>query len=128
MSTHTTTETIGTVKQAVKSNSIPKNKEKTSDYGKIIALLIDVGLLTQTQVQYASRVQSKLRTKKTLLEIIKELNYLTEGQLRKVLRENPLSMHIGDFLVELGLITNRDLDLVLQLQKKETPKRKLGEV
>ena len=100
MSTHTTTETIGTVKQAVKSKLKPKNKEKTSDYGKIIALLIDVGLLTQTQVQYASRVQSKLRTKKTLLEIIKELNYLTEGQLRKVLRENPLSMHIGDFLVE----------------------------
>lgn len=128
MATNTTTETIGTVKQAVKSNSKPKNKEKTSDYGKIIALLTDVGLLTQTQVQYASRVQSKLRTKKTLLEIIKELNYLTEGQLRKVLRENPLSMHIGDFLVELGLITNRDLDLVLQLQKKETPKRKLGEV
>ena len=128
MATNTTTEATGTVKQAVRSNSRPKNKEKKSDYGKIITLLIEVGLLTNTQVQYASRVQSKLRTEKPLLEIIKELNYLTDGQLRKALRENPLSMHIGDFLMELGLITNRDLDLVLQLQKKETPMRKLGEV
>ena len=116
MATNPIAETIGTVKQAVKSNSKPKNKEITSDYGKIIALLIDVGLLTKTQVQYASRVQSKLRTEKPLLEIIKELNYLTEGQLRKALSENPLSIHIGEFLVDLGLITNRDLGLVLQLQ------------
>jgi hypothetical protein len=56
MATNPIAETIGTVKQAVKSNSKPKNKEITSDYGKIIALLIDVGLLTKTQVQYASRV------------------------------------------------------------------------
>jgi len=128
MAANTVTETIGTVKQTVKSNSKPTNAENKSDFGKIIALLIEVGLLTKTQVQYASRVQSKLRTEKPLLEIIKELNYLTDGQLRKALRENPLSIHIGDFLVELGLITNRDLDLVLQLQKKETPMRKLGEV
>ncbi len=128
MAAKTTIETIGTVKQAVKNDSKPTKTAKTSDYGKIIALLVEVGLLTQTQVEYASRVQSKLRTEKPLLEIIKELNYLSEGQLRKALRENPLSIHIGDFLVELGLITNRDLDRVLQLQKRETPMRKLGEV
>ncbi len=128
MATNTNSRTIGTVNQAVKSNSKPKNKEKNPDHGKIIALLIDLGLLSKTQVQYASRVQSELRTGKPLLEIIKELKYLTEGQLRNALRENPLSIHIGDFLVELGLITNRDLGLVLQLQKKETPMRKLGEL
>ena len=128
MAINTATENIGTAKHTVKSNSTPKDKDNPSDYGKIVALLMEVGLLTTTQVQYASRVQSKLRTEKPLLEIIKELNYLTDGQLRKALRENPLSIHLGDFLVELGLITNRDLDLVLQLQKKETPMRKLGEV
>ncbi len=128
MGTNTRTETIGTVKRAVKGKPTLKNEQKISNYGKIIALLTDLGLLTHTQVQYASRVQSKLRTEKPLLEIIKELNYLTEGQLRRALKENPLSIHIGDFLVELGLITNRDLDLVLELQKKETPMRKLGEV
>lgn len=128
MATNTISDPNRTVKQSVKDNSKPKNKKRTSEYGKIIALLMDVGLLNQTQVRYASRVQSKLRTEKPLIEIIKELKYLTEGQLRKTLRENPLSIHLGDFLVELGLITNRDLDLVLQLQKKETPKRKLGEV
>ncbi len=56
MAAKTITGTIGTVKQAVKSDSKPENKEKTPDHGKIIALLIDVGLLTKTQVQYASRV------------------------------------------------------------------------
>lgn len=128
MATNTIPETIGTAKQAVKGNPNSKNEEKISDCGKIITLLTDLGVLTQTQVQYASRVQSKLQTEKPLLEILKELNYLTDGQLQRALRENPLSINLGDFLVELCLITNRDLDLVLQLQKKEKPMRKLGEL
>jgi type IV pilus assembly protein PilB len=128
MATNSLTDSIGTVKQASKSNLKTKDKENKLDHGKIIALLIGLGLLTEKQVQYASRVQSKLRTEKPLLEIIKELNYLTEDQLRKAIRENPLPMRTGNFLVEVGLITSRDLDMALELQKKEAFKRKLGEI
>ncbi|WP_319404514.1 GspE/PulE family protein [uncultured Desulfosarcina sp.] len=101
---------------------------KTGKYGKIIGLLIDVGTLTDAQVEYAQRVRSKIKTEKPLLEIIKELNYLSETQIRQTLRENSPCLRIGDFLVELGLISKQDLELALKLQAEEEPKRKLGEV
>jgi len=102
--------------------------ETTIEYGKIIGLLIDDGTLTEQQVQYAQRVQSKIKTEKPLLSIIKELDYLNDEQLRKTLRKHKLSLRIGEFLVELGLINQQDLELALQLQKEVAPKRKLGEV
>ena len=37
---------------------------KIRNYGKIISLLIDVGLLTDVQVEYALRVKSKIKTEK----------------------------------------------------------------
>ncbi len=100
----------------------------TTAYGKIIGLLIDDGVLNETQVAYAARIQTKVKSDKPLLEIIKELGYLTEEQLRLTLRNNKLSLRIGEFLVELGLIRAHDLELALQLQEEETPRRKLGEV
>ncbi len=103
-------------------------KNALPDNGKIIDLLIDVGLLTDEQIQYALRVKSKIKTEKPLLEIIKELNYLNESQIRQTLKENALSLRIGDFLVELGLISRQDLELALKLQEEESPRRKLGEV
>ncbi|MFO7712829.1 GspE/PulE family protein [Desulfosarcina sp.] len=104
------------------------DKNESAQYGKIISLLIEVGQLNDKQVQYALRVQSKLKTDKPLLEIIKELGYLTEEQIRSTLREHAPSLRIGDFLVELGLISKEDLELALTLQQEETPRRKLGEV
>lgn len=98
------------------------------DYGKIVGLLIEVGLLTEKQVQYALRVRSKIKSRKPLLEVIKELDYLSEDQIRETLRQNSFSLRIGDFLVEMGMIGPSDLELALKLQARETPKRKLGEV
>jgi type IV pilus assembly protein PilB len=110
------------------NESMPQDNEKKADFGFIINHLLNAELLSWEQVKYASRVQSKIKTDKSLLEIVKELNYLTEGQIRKAIAGNIPSMRIGDWLVELGLITHHDLDLALQLQNKETTKRKLGDV
>ncbi len=87
-----------------------------------------LSMLTDAQVKYAHRVQLKIRTPKPLLEIIKELGYLTDEQIQRALQDHAISLRIGDFLVEMGLITEHDLTLALDLQKQESPRRKLGEV
>ncbi|BBO89261.1 GspE/PulE family protein [Desulfosarcina ovata] len=97
-------------------------------YGKIVDLLIEIGMLTEEQVRYGLRVQSKIKTQKSLLEVIRELDYITDEQVRQALQKHTPSLRIGDFLVELGIIAPRDLEMALQLQKEEGHIRKLGEV
>lgn len=97
-------------------------------YGRIVSLLIEVGKLTETQAKYALRVQSKIKSEKSLLEIIRELAYISDEEIRQVLQEKSPHLRIGDFLVEMGIIRSRDLTLALDLQAKEGHTRKLGEV
>lgn len=107
---------------------MPSTQHCEQTGGKIIEFLLDAELLTQEQVQYALRLQSKIKTGKTLLEISKELGYVTEEQIQHTLQNDSLSLRIGDFLVELGLISEDDLEMALNLQQEEEPRRKLGEV
>jgi type IV pilus assembly protein PilB len=108
--------------------TVTSDNTTPSDYGKIVGLLLEVGLLSEKQVQYALRVRSKIKSHKSLLEIIRELDYLSEDQIRETLRQNSPSLRIGEFLVEMGMIGQPDLELALKLQAEETPTRKLGEV
>ncbi len=98
------------------------------EYGEIIRLLLHSQLLTRQQVEYAARVNAKLKTPKSLLAVIKELGYVTDEQIHTAIRKNKTSFRIGELLVELGLITEEELGVALTLQKREHPKAKLGEV
>ncbi len=98
------------------------------DFGEIISILLREGYLTRKQVEYAARVHSKVHTSKTMLSVIKELEYITDEHIRKTIRENLSAVRIGDLLVELGLISHSDLEAGLNLQAEEKPKKKLGEV
>ena len=100
----------------------------SSSFGEIVGILLQKGYLTRKQIEYAARVQSKIHTSKTMLEVIKELDYATDEQIRKTIRENLAEVRIGDLLVELGLISHADLEAGLNLQAQEKPKRKLGEI
>jgi len=86
------------------------------------------GLISETQLSYAQRVQSKLETPKTLLDIITELGYLTDHQVKTAIRKNMGAIRIGDLLVELGQITASELEACLKIQAQEKPKRRLGEL
>jgi type IV pilus assembly protein PilB len=121
--------------------SLPEDSVSTADtdqkrfmeklpggYGEIVNILSQEGYLTKHQIEYAARVRSKTHTSKTMLAVIKELEYITDGQIRKTIRENLAAVRIGDLLVELGLISHSDLEAGLNLQAEEKPKRKLGEV
>ncbi len=110
-------------------NGNNKLKEKlSSSFGEIVGILLQKGYLTRKQIEYAARVQSKIHTSKTMLEVIKELDYATDEQIRKTIRENLAEVRIGDLLVELGLIGHSDLEAGLSLQAEEKTKRKLGEI
>ena len=99
-----------------------------SDFGEIVSILLREGYLTKKQIEYAARVKSKVHTSKTMLSVIKELEYITDERIRKTIRENLSAVRIGELLVELGLISHSDLEAGLNLQAEEKPKKKLGEV
>jgi type IV pilus assembly protein PilB len=90
--------------------------------------LLKSGSLTDKQIEYARRVQSKLEASRPLLQVIKELEFITDEQIKAAIRKNPVSMSIGGLLVEMGHIEASDLRLALAIQKEEKSKRKIGEI
>ncbi len=98
------------------------------NYGEIVSLLFQNGLLTRQQIDYVARIQSKLPNNKPMIHILKELGYITDDLLWVTIRKHHVSLRIGSLLVELGIITDEDLKKAFQIQAEETPKRKIGEV
>ena len=94
----------------------------------LVIHLLKSGSLTDKQVEYARRVQSKLEASRPLLQVIKELEFITDEQIKAAIRKNPVSMSIGGLLVEMGHIEASDLSLALAIQKEEKSKRKIGEI
>lgn len=114
-------------------SSSGKGTEKKGpvSYGKgneIARVLIREGYLTEEQLNYAERVQSKLASPKTLLDILLELNFLSQEKLKEALVKNRLSIRIGELLVELGRIRREQLHSALSIQKELGVRKKLGEV
>lgn len=101
--------------------------EKNS-YGEIITFLIKEGNITEEQAAHAARIQNKLSTSRTMLDILKELGLVTEDQIRHAIRINQVSMRIGDLLVEIGVINKEKLEAAFGIQKKEGKGKKIGEV
>ncbi len=118
-------------KSGLSENKLPENSGDAKPdrrLGQIASILVQEGRLTDKQLAYALRIQSKLETPRILLEVLKELKYLTDDQITNTIRRNFSSFRIGDLLVELGHINELQLKTCLESQAKETPKRKLGEV
>ena len=55
----------------------------------IVDLLLQEKLLVPKQVEYATRVQNKLETPRSLLEVLKELNIIADDEIKKAVRESP---------------------------------------
>ena len=107
-------------------NKSPEND--SNDYSTLVSLFLQNGILTTEKIKYADRVRSKINFSKSLLGILKELEYITDDQVAKVVRENHSALRIGDLMVEFGIISDSDLKAGLEIQSKEKPKRKLGEI
>ena len=94
---------------------------------QIISCLIKENLITEKQLNHAEKVKSKLISSKRLLDILKELNYVTEEQIKTALTKHKHVFKIGDLLVEFGYLTNEKLEAALKIQKDSKGKR-LGEI
>lgn len=103
-------------------------QSQAAAHGELIDILIREGLLSEKQAVHASRLRTKLVRPKPLLEIVKELGYVTNEQVTAAIRKNKLSMRIGSLLVELGLISESDLEAAFQIQRASKTPQKLGEV
>lgn len=97
--------------------------------GNIIGALIDAGYITEEQAQYAHRIHTKLPTPKTVLEVLKELKQITDEQIREAIKDHRVEMRIGRLLVELGRLSQADLNAAFSIKEEEqNSKRKLGEI
>lgn len=94
---------------------------------RIADLLVKAGHITAEQLRYATRVQSKLSTARTLISVLQELHFVTAELVQDTLRANALSVPLGALLVELGYLHELDLKTALALQA-EKPGRKLGQI
>jgi type IV pilus assembly protein PilB len=102
--------------------------EAANSKDNLVNHLLQNGYLTEKQVAYARRVQSKLEVPPPLLQVIKELKYIADEQIKEAVRKHRVTMRIGTFLVELGHIGASDLQTALRIQADEKSKRKLGEI
>lgn len=104
-----------------------QDKNQNRKTGEIVDCLVKQNVINEKQVQHALRIKSKLASDITLLDILVELGYLSENQIKEALRKENLSIRVGDLLLELGYITKEKLNAALEIQKKEKHK-KLGEI
>ena len=109
-------------------NNAPESAEPSAAGGEIVALLVRKGVISAEQLRYAQRVHGKLQSPKTLIDVLHELEYLNREDLARTLRENSLSVRIGDLLVELGHLKKSDLLAALNLQKEAAERKKLGDI
>jgi type IV pilus assembly protein PilB len=112
-----------------KTENLPEVSASSALQGgdAIARLLVSQGLLTEAQLIYAKRIKAKLVSDRSLIEIFKELRLLTNQQLNEILKQQRLTIRIGDLLVELGHIRQGELDAALAIQA-EHKQQKIGDI
>ena len=96
--------------------------------GQIVNILLKENLITQEQLAYASRIFAKLELQRPIVDILKDLKYVTDDQIWTSIRTNRLNIRFGRLLEELGYITQSELQEAFQIQKEEGHQRKIGEI
>ncbi|MGD9057479.1 MAG: ATPase, T2SS/T4P/T4SS family, partial [Desulfobacterales bacterium] len=120
-------------KVPLNSNYLEKIKStKEASSGKnvnaVVEILLNDGILTQKQIEHAHRVLSKLESPRPLTCLLKELKFFTDDQLKNALASNPIKMAIGDLLVELGHVKEKDLRVAQAIQENDKSKRNLEQI
>jgi type IV pilus assembly protein PilB len=100
----------------------------TQSSSEIVGLLIKEGDISDAQAEYARKVQEKLDNPKRLLDVLKDLGYVQEGQVREALFKNRTGIRLGSLLMELGYITEKQLNASLNQQAQGGKKKRLGEI
>jgi type IV pilus assembly protein PilB len=65
---------------------------------------------------------------KPLCDVVRELGYVTDEQIRQTVRSNQRDLRIGDLLNGLGYLPDEELHRALALQAQQGRQQKLGDV
>jgi len=103
-------------------------KEKKVEYGEIVSLLLKSEMVSEKQVKHAVRIRQKLATSTSLVNILKDLGFVSDELVRKAMMDTRLSMRIGELLVELGHLSENELNSAVNIRKEREKELKLGEV
>jgi type IV pilus assembly protein PilB len=76
---------------------------------QIAAVLVAAGVVTQEQVDYAARIQTKLGGARPLTDVLQELDIVTAAAVRDALRRQPPDIAIETLLLELGEISEAEM-------------------
>ncbi|MEI6127169.1 MAG: GspE/PulE family protein [Pseudomonadota bacterium] len=100
--------------------------EETKD---ITQILLNEGYITEDQLARAKRIHKKLEVQQRLTKVLVQLGYVYESQIREAMKKHKKHLRIGDFLLEMELIREDDLEKALKIQKAHKAEGKLlGEV
>ncbi len=102
--------------------------DKKIEYGEIVSLLLRSGAVSEKQVGHAVRIRQKLPTPTSLINVLKDLGFVSDDLVRKTLLNTGLSIRIGELLVELGHLSENDLTAAFNIQKEREQELKLGEI
>ncbi len=91
---------------------------KTTHDRKIGEILIEEGLINETQLQDAYQTQSTSRTYKPIGQILVDQELITPKQLNYLLDRNWKRARLGDILVRSGVITKDLINIALSKQKE----------
>ncbi|MBU1138908.1 MAG: secretion system protein E, partial [Proteobacteria bacterium] len=103
-------------------------KNKPDSYGEIVTLLLKLNFVTDKQVLHAERIRSKLATPVPLLNVLKNLEVITDEMIRRAMLDSESSIRIGELLVELGYLSESDLTAAFNIQKEKESDLKIGEI
>lgn len=88
-------------------------------YNEVISALLAEGILSADKIQYAERVLSKLKGDYKLLDVLKKLRYISDDDIWNAVQKKRVSTRLGNLLVELGYISQQQLESAIEVQKKE---------
>jgi type IV pilus assembly protein PilB len=104
------------------------SKEKNVEYGEIVSLLLKSEMVSEKQVAHAVRIRQKLATPTSLVNVLKDLGFISDELVRKALMDTSLSIRIGELLVELGHLSEDDLNSAVSIGREREKELKLGEI
>ena len=93
---------------------------------RIGELLVQEGLLTEKQLQEAVSKQYKKTTYTPLGEVCVQMKFISKAQLQDVLKKYQKRLNLGTLLVQMGLISNEEVEQALEIQKDQG--KKLGRI
>jgi type IV pilus assembly protein PilB len=93
---------------------------------KIGQILLAERLIDQGQLEQALKVQVQQCAYKPLGEVLKDLGFVLSRDLRAVLAKYRKQILLGELFVNMGVISQHQLDQALNMQR--TQRKRLGEI